>query len=208
VELNAQDLWSGQSISVETLLSLRNLRQDQALQLLGSLDFKGRVNSIQNPNNYVQAAVVKIEKSKAAVVVPPPNWNYAGNQTRNKAVELGLHLEESALKRLARQPMNEAISILEAAACMEDPNEFVHSEVSQLEAAEASESNAAPWRATTTFVEEEYAEPGAAHHSMYGQAHHHHSGYDDGLKKVQHHEVRRRAVRSHLETAMKRTRRS
>jgi len=191
VELNAQDLWSGQSISVETLLSLRNVRQDQALQLLGSLEAKGRVNSIQNPNNYVQAAVVKIEKGKAAesvpakapVVVPPPNWNYASNPTRNKAFELGLRLEESALKRLERQPMEEAFSILEGAACMEDPSEFVHSEVGDLEAAEASKSNAAPRRATITFVNEEYAERAKAH------------------------QVRRRAAGSHLETATKRTRR-
>jgi len=202
VELNAQDLWSGQSISVETLLSLRNVRQDQALQLLSSLDAKGRGKgsvSIQNPNNYVQAAVVKIEKGRAEIVpatapviVPPPNWNYAGNRTRDKAIELGLHLEESALKKLARQSMKEAMSILEGAAWVgsqgQDPNEFVHSELSQLEAAEASESNAAPL-------------------NMSGKGHRHHSGYDDGYKKVQHHEVRRRAVGSHLETATKRTRR-
>jgi len=68
LELNAQDLWSGQSISVETLLALRCVRQDQALGLLTSLEAKGRGKgsvSIQSPNNYVQAAVVKIGKEKA-----------------------------------------------------------------------------------------------------------------------------------------------
>jgi len=217
LDLNAQDLWSGQSISVETLLALRCVWQDQALQLLSSLEAKGRGKgsvNIQNPNNYVQAAVVKIGKGTAdgastaaprsgAQVVPPPSWNYAGNRTRNKAVELGLDLEEDALTRLARQPLKEAISILEAAAWVcsqdQDPNEYVLSEVSQLEAAEASESNTVPSKASTTFVKEEYAERAAAHR--------HHSGYDDTYEKVQHHEVRWKAIGSHLEAATKRTRR-
>jgi len=95
LELNAQDLWSGQQINVETLVAMRCVRQDQALQLLGSLEAKGRGKggiSVRDPNNYVQAAVVKIGKSAAeggsggfssrseAVVVPPPGWNAAGNK--------------------------------------------------------------------------------------------------------------------------------
>jgi len=219
VELNSQDLWSGQSLSVETLLALRNVRQDQALQLLSSLESKGRGKgsvSVQNPNNYVQAAVVKmgnraaesVPPATAPVVVPPPNWNYADKKTRNKAAELGLDLEESALKRLARQPMKEAMSILEAAAWVasnnQDPNEFVHSELRQLEGAEASASNAAP---SKTFVNEEYAERATGRHGTYGQAHRQHQGYDDGYKRGQHHEGKRRAGGSNQEAPLKRTRR-
>lgn len=197
MELNSQDLWSGQSLSVETLLSLRNVRQDQALQLLSSLESKGRGKgsvSVQNPNNYVQAAVVKIENRAAApapatapVIVPPPSWNYADKKTRNRAAELGLDLVESALKGLARQPMKEAMSILEAAAWVasnsQDPNEFVHSELRQAEG-EASASKAAPPRtavAPPPRPKEEYAErPPLPRHSAHGQAHRQHQGYDDG----------------------------
>lgn len=208
LELNAQDLWSGQVITVETLLALRCVRQDQALQLLSSLEGKGRGKgksvNIQNPNNYVQAAVVKIGKGTAegghgasttaprsdAQVVAPPSWNYQGNRTRDKSIELGLDLEEYALQRLARQPLKEAFSILEAAAWVasqeQDPNEYIDSEVSQLEAAESSESNAVPSKGGAAFVKEEYME----------------------RTSVQQHDGRWRAIGSHLEAATKRTRRS
>jgi len=201
LDLNAQDLWNGQSISVETLFALRSVRQEQALQLLSSLEAKGRRKGIQNPNNYVQAALVRIGKESVsttaprseAVVVPPPCWNYAGNRTRSKAVELGLNLEESALDQLARQPMKEAISILEAAEWVQsqgqDPNEYVCSEVGQLE---ASVSNASASKDGTTFVKEEYMERAAGHH----------------YEKVQHRDGRRRAKGGHPEKAAKQVRRS
>jgi len=217
MELNAQDLWYGQVMSVETLLALRCIHQDQALQLLGSLEAKGRGKggvAIQNPNNYVQAAVVKIRKGAAEGAsataprpdgfgAPLPNWNYAGNRTRNKAIELGLDLDEHALKRLARQPLKEAISILEAAAWVgtqdQDPNQYVHNEVGHLEAAEAADPNAGP-KASTTFVKEEYGQRAPALR--------HDSGYDEeGYEKVPPHDVRWRAIGSHLEAATKRTRR-
>jgi len=217
LELNAQDLWAGQSISVETLLALRCIQQDQALQLLSSLEAKGRGKggvSIQNPNNYVQAAVVKIRKatteSASATAprsegfgVPSACWNYAGNRTRNKAVELGLELDEHSLQRLARQPLKEAISILEAAAWVrsqdQDPIEYINSEVNQLEVAETVESNSVSSKASATFVKDEYTERTTAYR--------HHSGYNDGYEKVQNHDARWRAIGSHLEAATKRARR-
>merc|ERR1712012_833104 len=144
-------------------------------------------------------AAESVPPATAPVVVPPPNWNYADKKTRNKAAELGLDLEEFALKRLARQPMKEAMSILEAAAWVasnnQDPNEFVHSELIQLEGDEASASNAAP----------EYAERATGRHSTYGQAHRQHQGYDDGYRRGQHQEGKRRAGGSHQEGPPKRT---
>jgi len=162
VEMNAMDLWSGQPINVETLLALRCVPQDQALQLLSSLEAKGRGKgsvTIQNPNNYVQAAVVKIKKGMAesswaygggpaarqdASLAPPGQWNYTGNQSRQRAREMGLELSEETLQMLAKVPLKDANWLLEAASWVsaqdEDPNEYVQNEVANLLATGATGS--------------------------------------------------------------------
>mmetsp|Transcript_86723 Transcript_86723/g.201789 ORF Transcript_86723/g.201789 Transcript_86723/m.201789 type:complete len:423 (+) Transcript_86723:38-1306(+) len=156
LEMNAVDLWGGQSINVETLLALRCVPQEQALQLLSSLEAKGRGKgsvNIQNPNNYVQAAVVKIKKGMTAEnswaaggaagafrqdpsLTPPGQWNYTGNQSRMRAKELGLELHEDTLQALAKVPLKDANFLLEAASWVnaqdEDPNEYIQLEAGKM----------------------------------------------------------------------------
>uniref|UniRef100_A0A7S4RER9 Uncharacterized protein n=1 Tax=Alexandrium monilatum TaxID=311494 RepID=A0A7S4RER9_9DINO len=174
LELNAQDLWNGQAINVETLLALRCIDQDQALQLLLSLEAKGRGKGkqINSPNNYVQAAVVKIKKglaeqssagpaSSSSPIVPVPRhmgqeapamskggWNTTGNQSRQRARSLGLELDETSYSMLARVSLKDANWLLESASYaqqQEDPNDYIQTEARRMMAGEAGPSKRMRW---------------------------------------------------------------
>lgn len=65
VELNGEGLWGEQKFDVATLLALRCLPQEQALEVLEGFankarTMKGHGKGISNINNYMQAAVTKI----------------------------------------------------------------------------------------------------------------------------------------------------
>jgi len=138
LELNEKDLWSGQEISAATMLSLRCIPQEEALELLQNLQGKGLSKGskgIGNLNNYIQAAISKMTREGAAgpTAKGAGGKNRTGNQSRMKAEELGLLLEESTFETLAHMPLRRATSLIEQAAQRqaegEDPNGFIQGEV-------------------------------------------------------------------------------
>ncbi|CAE7891006.1 unnamed protein product, partial [Symbiodinium sp. KB8] len=140
LDLNQRDLWNGQNLDANSLLALRCLPQEQAMDLLGSLYSKGTGKggvSIANPNNYLQAAIAKIVRTGMS-----NGMNFTGNQTRQKAAELGLSLEDLTLKALARLPLRSSLKLLESAAAAQmegaDPNAVIIAEASMLEAQDIS----------------------------------------------------------------------
>jgi len=164
LELNAQAVLE-RPLSAETLLALRCVDEGSALQLLSSLEAKGRGKGnviIQNPNNYVQAAVVKIKKglaeqgpafdggspsSRREHFSPAPAARRAAddpNPSRQRAHELNLELDEQALELIGKIPVEECHWLLEAAAWIqaqnEDPSEHVMEEGQKL--LDALEANA------------------------------------------------------------------
>ncbi|CAE7524764.1 unnamed protein product [Symbiodinium sp. CCMP2456] len=130
LDLNQRDLWNGQNLDANSLLALRCLSEEQAMDLLGSLYSKGTGKggvSISNPNNYLQAAIAKIVRTGMS-----SGMNFTGNQTRQKAAELGLSLEDLTLKALARLPLRSSVKLLESAAAAQmggaDPNAVIIAE--------------------------------------------------------------------------------
>ncbi|CAK9021632.1 unnamed protein product [Durusdinium trenchii] len=129
LELNDQDLWAGQEINCATLLSLRCIPEDDAMELLQNLQGKGiskGSKGIGNLNNYIQAAVSKIAKEggggggsgghNGSTGGKGSGKNYTGNQSRQKAEELGLILSERSYETLARMPLRKATRLIEEAA--------------------------------------------------------------------------------------------
>jgi len=64
VEVNAEGLWGEQQLDLNTLMSLRCLSQDVALNMLEQFVGKGRGKGggIANINNYLQAGIAQIQK--------------------------------------------------------------------------------------------------------------------------------------------------
>eukprot|EP00930_Biecheleria_cincta_P096875 TRINITY_DN88652_c0_g1_i1.p1 TRINITY_DN88652_c0_g1~~TRINITY_DN88652_c0_g1_i1.p1 ORF type:complete len:442 (-),score=107.77 TRINITY_DN88652_c0_g1_i1:30-1301(-) len=148
LDLNSQDLWQGQRLDANTLLALRCVSLDQGMELLSSLQAKGMGKgsvSVQNPNNYLQAAVSKILRgdctpaggaSKGANK-GSSSMNFTGNQTRQKAAELGLVVEDISMEALARLPLRASLAILDSAAGAqmlgEDVDDFIFKEAAAQE---------------------------------------------------------------------------
>jgi len=137
LELNDQDLWSGQEINCATLLSLRCIGEEDAMELLQNLQGKGLSKGgtgkgISNLNNYIQAAVAKIAKEGGASNGKSSGKNYSGNQSKQKAEELGLSLHESTYEILAHMALRKALRLIEEAsqrqADGEDPNSYIERE--------------------------------------------------------------------------------
>lgn len=153
LELNDQDLWSGQEINCATLLSLRCIGEEDAMEFLQNLQGKGRSKGskgIGNLNNYIQAAVAKIVKeggnsnggdrfSKGS------GKNYTGNQSKQKAEELGLSLHEATYEILARMSLRKATRLIEEASQQqdEDANEYIEREAQMDD--EPHSKRARPW---------------------------------------------------------------
>ena len=111
LDLNQKDLWDGQRLDAESLLALRCIPEEQGMDLLGSLYSKGTGKGnvkIRNPNDYVQAAVAKIIREGTS------SRNFTGNQTRQKAAEMGLTLQDETLQLLAKMPLRASMRFLEA----------------------------------------------------------------------------------------------
>eukprot|EP00439_Symbiodinium_sp_Y106_P078345 s462_g17.t1 len=147
LDLNQRDLWNGQNLDANSLLALRCLPEEQAMDLLGSLYSKGTGKggvSIANPNNYLQAAIAKIVRTGGM----SSGMNFTGNQTRQKAAELGLSLEDLTLKALARLPLRASVKLLESAAAAQmggsDPNAVIIAEATMLEAQAQDNSRKRP----------------------------------------------------------------
>ncbi|CAE7666978.1 unnamed protein product [Symbiodinium pilosum] len=135
LDLNQRDLWQGQNLDANSLLALRCVSQEQAMDLLGALYSKGTGKggvNISSPNNYLQAAVAKILRDGAS-----NGMNFTGNQTRQKATELGLSLEDTTLQVLSRLPLRISVKMLESAATAQtegaDPNLAVLEQASHFE---------------------------------------------------------------------------
>merc|ERR1712060_106977 len=146
LEMNKVDLFPGQHINVESLLAMRCVTEDQALRLLSGLEVKGRGKgsiNISNVNNYIQAAVVKIKRGFSAGETGVASmarhangngigFNFTGNQTSQRARELGLELAEDTLQDLAQISLRDANFLLDAAVSVqsqgEDPNEYIRNE--------------------------------------------------------------------------------
>jgi len=153
LDLNAQDLWQSQRVDANSLLALRCVSEEQALGLLGSLyakgagKGKGSVN-IGNLNNYIQAAVKKIMKAESTG--SSLTWNTTGNQTRQKAAELGLFLEDTALQALAQVPLRASLDLLnQAAEAMtqgEDPSLFIIQQASSSPGMDGGPTKKARWQ--------------------------------------------------------------
>ncbi|CAE7617986.1 unnamed protein product [Symbiodinium natans] len=131
LDLNEQDLWAGQEISPATLLALRCIGLDDALELLQNLQSKGMSKGskgIGNLNNYIQAAISNILRDGPGGK-GVGGKNHTGNQSRMKAEELGLVLDESTFETLARMPLRRATALIEQASQRqaegEDPNIFI-----------------------------------------------------------------------------------
>jgi len=130
LDLNQKDLWDGQRLDAESLLALRCLPEEQGMDLLGSLFSKGSGKGgkgtvkIRNPNDYVQAAVAKIIREGGT-----GSRNFTGNQTRQKAMEMGLTLEDETLQLLSKMPLRSSVKFLEAGKQAlqrgEDPNSAI-----------------------------------------------------------------------------------
>lgn len=138
LELNEQDLWAGQEISPATLLALRCIGHDDAMELLQNLQSKGMSKGskgIGNLNNYIQAAIANILRDgPGSGSSKGLGKNHTGNQSRQKAEELGLVLEESTFETLAHMPLRRATALIEQASQRqaegEDPNIFIDREAS------------------------------------------------------------------------------
>mmetsp|Transcript_7575 Transcript_7575/g.9405 ORF Transcript_7575/g.9405 Transcript_7575/m.9405 type:complete len:404 (-) Transcript_7575:17-1228(-) len=124
LDLNQKDLWEGQRLDAESLLALRCITEEQGMDLLGSLYSKGSGKGnvkIRNPNDYVQAAVAKIIREGGTA-----GRNCTGNQTRQKAAEMGMILEDETLQLLSKMPLRASVKLLEAGKQAmeqgEDPN--------------------------------------------------------------------------------------
>lgn len=65
-QLNQENLWGDQQLDVGTLLALRCLPQNEAVEMVQQFSGKGRGKGggIANINNYMQAAVAKIQKEQ------------------------------------------------------------------------------------------------------------------------------------------------
>jgi len=127
LDLNQKDLWDGQRLDAESLLALRCITEEQGMDLLGSLFSKGSGKGnvkIRNPNDYVQAAVAKIIREGGT-----GSRNFTGNQTRQKAVEMGLNLEDETLQLLSKMPLRSSVKLLDAGKQAlhrgEDPNSAI-----------------------------------------------------------------------------------
>lgn len=143
LELNYKDHLAAQPLDATTLIALRCLPEVQALDLLGGLESKlSSPKGIANPNNYVQAAVVRIRRAETSSSPPTQgsagkgsSKNFTGNQSRQKAAELGLVLDDSILELVARTPLKIATVLLEAAAQVQvagqDPNEYLQGELAE-----------------------------------------------------------------------------
>ncbi|CAJ1454666.1 unnamed protein product [Effrenium voratum] len=132
LDLNQKDLWQGQRLDANSLLALRCVPEEQAMDILGSLFSKGSGKGvIRNPNDYLQAAVAKIMRDGGS---SGGGMNFTGNQTRQRAQQLGLYLEDETLQALSKMPLRASVKLLEGAvqaqSTGEDPNNFITMEVS------------------------------------------------------------------------------
>lgn len=140
LELNDMDLWMGQEIAAGTMITLRCVGEEHAIDMLENLKSKGMSKGgkgISSVNNYIQAAVAKVVREGGASSAPASGKggkgpNYTGNHSRQKAIELGLRLDEEAFSFLARMPLRSAMGLMERAADVqaqgEDPNAFLEKE--------------------------------------------------------------------------------
>mmetsp|Transcript_48521 Transcript_48521/g.90927 ORF Transcript_48521/g.90927 Transcript_48521/m.90927 type:complete len:381 (+) Transcript_48521:55-1197(+) len=149
LDLNQRDLWHGQNLDANSLLALRCLPQEQAMDLLGALYSKGSGKgsvSIANPNNYLQAAIAKIIRDGGVTT----GRNFTGNQTRQKAAELGLMLEDNTLQVLSRLPLRSSVKLLEAAVTAQaqgdDPNLVIVAEAELAEQGVQVLPQKRPWQ--------------------------------------------------------------
>jgi len=143
LELNEMGLFP-QPLSVNTLLTLRCIPQDAAMEMLNNLHSKGKgKGGISNVNNYLQAAVVKAVREGGGEGTFPggkgaTHKNFSGNQSRQKASELGLSLDETSFGLLARMSLRDASRLMEAAAGQgQDANTYIQSQGIGLAASEA-----------------------------------------------------------------------
>ncbi|CAJ1373231.1 unnamed protein product [Effrenium voratum] len=86
---------------------------------------------IGNLNNYIQAAVGKIAR-EGGHSFNKGGKNYTGNQSRQKAEELGLNLSDATYETIAHMPLRKATRLIEEAAQRqsegEDPNQYIERE--------------------------------------------------------------------------------
>jgi len=145
LELNEMNLWSGQEINCATLITLRCLGEDDAIDMLSNLQSKGQGKGgkgISNLNNYIQAAVSKVVREggggKNTSDAKGGSRNHTGNHSRDKARELGLDLDESTYKILSHMPLRSAVRLLERAASEADPISFIEVEAESIAEEEGS----------------------------------------------------------------------
>eukprot|EP00439_Symbiodinium_sp_Y106_P082035 s22_g21.t1 len=155
LELNDLGLFPDQPLNVSTLLTLRipgsricvyelELIGDKAMEMVENLKAKGigKGKAVSNPNNYLQAAVCKVVREGGGSGISPSagkggaNKNYTGNQSRQRAEELGLMLDDESSGVLARMPLRSAMQLLEGAAEArrngEDPILYIHENSGQV----------------------------------------------------------------------------
>eukprot|EP00933_Yihiella_yeosuensis_P040356 TRINITY_DN34645_c0_g1_i1.p1 TRINITY_DN34645_c0_g1~~TRINITY_DN34645_c0_g1_i1.p1 ORF type:complete len:392 (-),score=120.00 TRINITY_DN34645_c0_g1_i1:139-1314(-) len=140
LELNEADYFGGQPLSVSTMLTLRCIPQNQAMEMLNSLAAKGMgkgAKGIRDVNSYLQAAVAKIVregggKGTMAGGKGADKKNFTGNQSKQKAASLGLTLTDETMAIIARMPLKSANSLMEKAAIAQgqgqDANLFIQLE--------------------------------------------------------------------------------
>jgi len=144
LELNDLGLFPDQPLNVSTLLTLRCIPEDKAMEMVENLKAKGigKGKAVSNPNNYLQAAVCKVVREGGGSGTSPSagkggaNKNYTGNQSRQRAEELGLMLDDESSGVLARMPLRSAMQLLEGAAEArrngEDPILYIHENSGQV----------------------------------------------------------------------------
>jgi len=151
LELNEMNLWSGQEINCATLITLRCIGEDEAIDMLSNLQSKGQGKGgkgISNLNNYIQAAVSKVVREgggKNMADAKGSSRNTTGNHSREKARELGLDLDEPTYKILSHMPLRSAVRLLERAASEADPISFIEVEAESI----VEEEGSYPKRART-----------------------------------------------------------
>ncbi|CAE8611681.1 unnamed protein product [Polarella glacialis] len=149
LELNEANYWPDQPLSVATLLTLRCIPQEQAMEMLVNLQGKGMGKGggkgISSPNNYLQAAIVKMVREgggngtfSSGKGGGAGHKNFTGNQSRVKAQELGLALNDETMGVLSRMPLRSATTLMEAAANAQsqgqDANLYIQAEGATLAA--------------------------------------------------------------------------